>query len=151
GLTLFQPVEGRCVVREIGGMTGIDDTYNANPASMEAACRMLAGWPAEGRRVAGLGGMKGIGSAAAVHHRSIGRLAAELEIDLLVSYGEHAADTATGARFAGMKGSQFTACFEFDSVLRKLAQTLRPGDVVLVKGSRSTRMERVVTWIAERF
>ncbi len=153
GLSRFVPVPGRCVVKQRRPWTLIDDTYNANPMSAEAACRLLADWNDRGlndhgRRILVLADMLELGADAAHWHASIGACAAKLDLDGLVAVGNHASDLLAGARQAGMQSEQLAQCDELDVVAAVLGCWLEPGDVVLVKGSRSMRMERVVEQLA---
>jgi UDP-N-acetylmuramoyl-tripeptide--D-alanyl-D-alanine ligase len=115
----------------------VNDCYNANPMSMRAALEHLAASPAE-RRIAVLGAMAELGPGAAGYHREVGRRAAELGIDLLVTVGEEALPYAE--RFDGETRVVGTP-EEAGALLEELA---RPGDRVLVKGSRSVGLERVL-------
>lgn len=144
GLRTFTPVEGRCVPRRIGDWTVIDDTYNASPLSMEAACRLLAEWPGAGRRVLVAGDMLELGVDAPRHHRELGRLVAESSIDFLIAHGEFAQDVAEAARRCGAAPHQLADCPTEEVIQLTLDCWLQPGDVVLVKGSRGMRMERIV-------
>lgn len=152
GLERFEPIEGRSRLRTIGPWTVIDDTYNASPLSVAAACRMLPDLelPGIGRRVLVLGDMRELGPAAEEEHRRIGALAASLKIDLIVACGEHADDIATGAEAAGMDPHSIAAAPDIEAIKAVLDCWLEPGDVVLVKGSRATRMERILDWLMER-
>jgi UDP-N-acetylmuramoyl-tripeptide--D-alanyl-D-alanine ligase len=118
------------------GVTVIDDSYNANPASTAAALRALAAM-ADGRRaVAVLGYLAELGEYERAGHEEVGRLAAELGVDLLIPVGAPAApihDGATGVASWGGKSVRVSDQAEAVALLRG---ELRPGDVVLVKGSR---------------
>jgi UDP-N-acetylmuramoyl-tripeptide--D-alanyl-D-alanine ligase len=119
---------GRMAVhRTASGAVVIDDTYNASPASMSAALRALAALPAD-RRVAVVGTMAELGATAVEDHLAIGALAISIGIDLI------AVDEATYG---------VTLVDGIDGALRALGP-LAPGDAVLVKASRSARLERVV-------
>jgi len=152
GLERFEPIDGRSRLRTIGSWTVIDDTYNASPLSVAAACRMLPDLelPGIGRRVLVLGDMRELGSAANEEHRRIGELAASLKIDLVVACGNHADEVARGAEAAGMDSHSIAAAPDLETVKAVLDCWLEPGDVILVKGSRATRMERVLEWLTER-
>jgi UDP-N-acetylmuramyl pentapeptide synthase len=119
-----------------GGGTLIEDCYNANPLAMEAALVDLAGRP--GRRVAVLADMMELGPDEARFHREVGARAAALGIDLLVAVGERAAGYAEGA--GDLPAVRFATVEE---AVEGVAAHLRPGDVVLLKGSRSMALERV--------
>jgi UDP-N-acetylmuramoyl-tripeptide--D-alanyl-D-alanine ligase len=132
----FSSLRGQ-VVELGGGVTVVNDCYNANPMSMRAALEHLAASPAE-RRIAVLGAMAELGPGAAGYHREVGRRAAELGIDLLVTVGEEALPYAE--RFDGETRAVRTP-EEAGALLEELA---RPGDRVLVKASRSVGLERVL-------
>ncbi len=150
GLQNFVNEPGRCHPRACGTSTIIDDTYNANPASMRAACQCLADWPGNGRKVLVLGDMLELGEEAKACHRELGRLVAGLEIDLLLSFGERAEDVVQGAQQAGMPSWRLAACRDLEAVRVVLDCWLEPGGIVLVKGSRGMHMERVVAWLQGR-
>jgi UDP-N-acetylmuramoyl-tripeptide--D-alanyl-D-alanine ligase len=144
GLARFVPAPGRCQVRQRRPWTVIDDTYNANPSSTEAACRLLSQWDCDGHRILVLADMLELGVESAAWHASIGQSAARLGIDRLIAFGRFGADCLAGARGEGMHSEQLALCDKVDVVGAILDCWLEPGDVVLVKGSRSMRMERVV-------
>ncbi|MFQ5733623.1 MAG: UDP-N-acetylmuramoyl-tripeptide--D-alanyl-D-alanine ligase [Planctomycetaceae bacterium] len=150
GLATFEPVAGRCRLENIGPWRVIDDSYNANPDSMRAACVALRDWPEFGRRILVAGDMKELGDAAAESHRAIGRFAAESAIEHVIAYGEFAGPLVAEAKAAGMHASQLAECDSLDAVLTVLDCWLEPGDVVLVKGSRALRMERVIEELKQR-
>jgi UDP-N-acetylmuramoyl-tripeptide--D-alanyl-D-alanine ligase len=120
-----------------GGVTVVNDCYNANPMSMRAALEHLAQTPSE-RRIAVLGTMAELGEEAPAYHREIGELAGGLGIDQLITVGDEALGYAEG--FDGETHSVATP-EEAGALLEELAQ---PGDRVLVKGSRSVGLERVL-------
>jgi UDP-N-acetylmuramoyl-tripeptide--D-alanyl-D-alanine ligase len=133
----FSSLRGEVVELE-GGVTVVNDCYNANPMSMRAALEHLAQEPAE-RRVAVLGTMAELGPDSQRFHHEIGELADRLGIDVLITVGEAALPIAEG--FDG--GERYAAGTpeEAGSLLQELAH---PGDRVLVKGSRSAGLERVL-------
>ncbi len=124
-----------------GGVTIVDDSYNASPASMIAALDILAGLP--GRRVAVLGEMLELGDAAAEGHRAVGRAAATT-CALVVTVGPAARGIAAGARAAGLPRSAIVQAPDRGSALAELRARLVPGDVVLVKASRGAELDRLV-------
>lgn len=142
GLGKLQLTKGRLEQKEARGIRVLDDTYNANPDSMVAALQTLAQMPSSGRRMAVLGRMGELGAESEQGHRRVGEAAGELGVDVLIAVGEEAAVTAQAARKRGVKTVLEVPGAEAAIVaLRELACR---GDVVLVKGSRSARMERVV-------
>jgi UDP-N-acetylmuramoyl-tripeptide--D-alanyl-D-alanine ligase len=136
----------RAEVHRIGGVTVIDDAYNASPLSVSAALDLLAGLP--GRRVAVLGEMLELGRAAASGHRDVGTAAAATS-DLLVVVGPGAHGIAAGAREAGLDASRILEVRDRDAALDLLRKRLQPGDVVLVKASRGIELERLVEGLRE--
>jgi UDP-N-acetylmuramoyl-tripeptide--D-alanyl-D-alanine ligase len=132
----FSSYRGELVELE-GGVTVVNDCYNANPMSMRAALDHLAGTPAE-RRIAILGTMAELGPDSRRFHREIGEHAATLDIDVLVTVGEEA--LAFGEGFDGETYAVATP-EEAGALLEELA---RSGDRVLVKGSRAVGLERVL-------
>jgi UDP-N-acetylmuramoyl-tripeptide--D-alanyl-D-alanine ligase len=114
----------------------INDAYNANPVSMEAALEHLTARAGPRRRVAVLGDMAELGPSAPAYHRRVGSVAAE-HADVVVAVGE----LARGYLGAGAEEERHAATVE--EAIATLEQLLRPGDVVLVKASRSVGLERV--------
>jgi UDP-N-acetylmuramoyl-tripeptide--D-alanyl-D-alanine ligase len=132
----FSSLRGQ-VVELDGGVTIVNDCYNANPMSMRAALDHLAGSAAE-RRLAILGGMAELGPDSRAFHREIGEHAARLGIDVLITVGEEALGFGDG--FDGELHAVATP-EEAGALLEELAA---PGDRVLVKGSRAVGLERVL-------
>jgi UDP-N-acetylmuramoyl-tripeptide--D-alanyl-D-alanine ligase len=141
----FQPPAWRCEVSVVGGVRLINDAYNACPAAMTAALQLLYEMPGRGRRVFVCGDMKELGQAAGELHLELGRQAVCLGgVDRLIACGEFASLVVRGARQAGMGASRARALKQPQDAVPYLARRLRPGDVVLVKGSRSMSMELLV-------
>ncbi|MFJ8578683.1 UDP-N-acetylmuramoyl-tripeptide--D-alanyl-D-alanine ligase [Micromonospora sp. NPDC093277] len=118
------------------GVTVIDDSYNANPASMTVALRSLASMGGSGRTVAVLGYMAELGDFEREGHQQVGRLAAELGVDRLLVVGEPAAPIHEGATAVSDWGGESVLLTDQAAAVEVLRSELRPGDVVLVKGSR---------------
>ncbi|MFI6230654.1 UDP-N-acetylmuramoyl-tripeptide--D-alanyl-D-alanine ligase [Micromonospora echinospora] len=118
------------------GVTVIDDSYNANPASMAVALRALAGMRRDGRTIAVLGYMAELGPFEVDGHREVGRLAAELGVDRLLVVDAAAAPIQAGATAVGNWGGESVLLTDQAAAVEVLRSELRPGDVVLVKGSR---------------
>jgi len=149
GLANYQGIKGRLERRELsGGIALVDDTYNANPQSMEAALRLLAELKGNHRGVAILGDMGELGETAEVAHREAGRLAASLGIDLLIALGARAQTIVTGAIESGMDPARAAIASDHADASARACEFLEESDTVLVKGSRSMRMELVVEAIA---
>jgi UDP-N-acetylmuramoyl-tripeptide--D-alanyl-D-alanine ligase len=132
------------VVRLAGGVTVIDDSYNANPTATKRAIDVLAGSAAT-RRIAVLGEMLELGDRAAALHEEVGRFVAERRVDLLVVVGGAAAEAmAKGAVAAGMPAAQVRYVAASDAAADALVPMLGSGDLVLVKGSRGIKTDKVV-------
>jgi UDP-N-acetylmuramoyl-tripeptide--D-alanyl-D-alanine ligase len=145
GLEAFAPVKGRLNLSvRPGGPWVLDDTYNANPASLAAglsALKDIAG----GRRMAlVLGDMWELGKHAAKLHREGGALAAEMGCALVLALGQHAPQVVKGARAAGLAAEAALDFAERAELIAAARSLLRENDVALVKGSRAMGMERVV-------
>ncbi len=124
--------------------TIINDTYNSNPLSTRAALESVhAVFPGR-RSIAVLADMKELGQASAALHRDAGILVAEYGFSLLCAVGEEAKGIVQGAREAGMNGNSVKHFESRAKCAEYLERRLREGDVVLVKGSRSMKMEEVV-------
>jgi UDP-N-acetylmuramoyl-tripeptide--D-alanyl-D-alanine ligase len=142
GLKKIQLTRGRLEQKVIRGIQVIDDTYNANPDSMAAALRTLATMPAAGRRIAVLGRMGELGVESERGHRQVGEVAAREHIDCVIGVGAEAEWIADAAWNGGVEKVVKTGdTGEATKALRELA---KPGDVVLVKGSRAAKMEQIV-------
>lgn len=133
--------KGRLETKHIAGITFLDDSYNANPDSMKAGLRTLAGLGSTGRRIAVLGRMGELGPHAESAHREIGDYAAGLKLDALFTVGDEAGLISASASTA-IPTEHFATHNECATALKTY---LRAGDVVLLKGSRSAGMEKVLT------
>ena len=136
--------------RELGELILFDDTYNSNPESARAAVRVLSGLRARGRRVLVLGDMLELGESAPEEHHAIGREAAAAGIEVLLLVGELTRAAAAGALEAGLSADRVLHLGGPEEALERIADLVGSGDVVLVKGSRRTGLERLVERIAER-
>ncbi|MPZ25822.1 MAG: UDP-N-acetylmuramoyl-tripeptide--D-alanyl-D-alanine ligase [Micromonosporaceae bacterium] len=130
------------------GVTVIDDSYNANPASAEAALRALAALGRGRRTVAVLGYLAELGDHERAGHEQVGGLAARLGVDRLVVVGEVAAPIHHGARGQEQWGGESVLVADQDAAVALLRAELRTGDVVLVKGSRYRTWE-VADWLRD--
>jgi UDP-N-acetylmuramoyl-tripeptide--D-alanyl-D-alanine ligase len=148
GLVSAPLTKARLQIKTIHGVQFIDDSYNANPDSTKAALRTLAELETAGQRVAVLGQMLELGAESERGHQEVGEVAASLGIDRLIALGKNSAGIASGAEAAGLTNSRVVAGPEEAADL--LCQATRPGDLVLIKGSRSARAERVLEEFAKR-
>ncbi len=148
GLASTPLTKARLQIKEIGGIDFIDDSYNANPDSMKAALRTLVELEADGRRIAVLGEMGELGAESERGHSEVGETAAALRIDELIAVGAAGAAIARAAQKAGLENS--IALDSVTDAAQRLGKNAAPGDLVLVKGSRAARMERVLEEFAKR-
>jgi UDP-N-acetylmuramoyl-tripeptide--D-alanyl-D-alanine ligase len=144
GLEAFVPMAMRSEIRQVRGMTVFADCYNANPASMEAALEALISLKAGGRTVAVLGDMFELGTTAIDLHRSIGAVAARLGVDLVITVGPLAKHLGEGAIAAGMPKGRVHEAGSQAEATALLKKHSRPGDAVLIKGSRGMKMEKIL-------
>ena len=144
GLTTTKLPPMRMAVVELpNGVTVVDDGYNANPSSLDAALATVsAGAP--GRTMVAVGDMRELGLAAAEIHARAGRRIAEMEPVFAVAVGEHAQDIRDGAVEGGMGEGSVVAAASHEEAAVRIAERWTQGDTVLVKGSRGATMERVV-------
>ena len=143
GLEYFRPVKGRINIVDVRGVHIIDDTYNANPDSMKAAIRTLGSLKGNSRSILVAGDMLELGEHAESMHRNIGSLSVRSKIARLYVTGEFAEIVADGACKEN-KNSMDIFIGSKKEILEDLKKWLLPGDWVLVKGSRSMGMEKIV-------
>ena len=143
------PASHRGEVRRLaGGVTLLDDSYNSNPAAVTAAVAAL-GLSGARRRVAVLGDMLELGPSGPELHRQAGRWLVG-QVELLAAVGPLAREILAGAREAGLPPEALLAFPDAAAAAAELPALVRPGDAVLVKGSRGVRLETVVAALAER-
>jgi UDP-N-acetylmuramoyl-tripeptide--D-alanyl-D-alanine ligase len=148
-MATFSPPPMRLAVSRVGGLTLIDDSYNANPTSTRAAIEVLQS-AGRGRRVFVGGEMLELGDDAAAFHEQAGRAIAEAGVDLLVAIGEHAPDVIAGAHSIARR---LTSVFYADTetACGDLPNWLGDADTVLIKGSRGLGLERVAGCVRKAF
>jgi UDP-N-acetylmuramoyl-tripeptide--D-alanyl-D-alanine ligase len=144
GLTTFKTALGRTEMHERSdGTILIGDHYNSNPASLEAALRLLASLKPSGRLHAVLGDMLELGDEEERYHREMASVIRELRIDRVWLYGKRMAWLSDELEKTGFSGVLHLESHE--ALLEMLRPELRAGDRVLVKGSRGMRMEKVLS------
>jgi UDP-N-acetylmuramoyl-tripeptide--D-alanyl-D-alanine ligase len=141
GLAECQPAKMRLQFWEVNGVRVLDDAYNANADSTVAALETLCDLPLQGRRVAVLGDMNELGAHSESAHAEVGRRAAELGIGQLFVIGKMAPVTAKAARAAGL--NRVIEFVDVETAMKAVKQFLKTGDVVLLKASRASRLERI--------
>lgn len=156
GLAGYKSGDKRLQIIQLpGGINVLNDSYNANPSSMVAALRTVAGFGDDCRRFAVLGDMFELGDASVACHREVGRVAAETGIDCLAVIGEYSEEVALAACKAGLDKDMAIRFDAIDDVVDWLMQLIagkkiRQGDWLLIKGSRGMRMEKVLDSLTER-
>jgi UDP-N-acetylmuramoyl-tripeptide--D-alanyl-D-alanine ligase len=141
GLEECKPAKMRMQPWDLNGVCVLDDAYNANADSMLAALATLREVTCRGRRVAVLGDMGELGWHSAAAHAEVGRAAAESGVDQFFAVGKMAGVMAGAAREAGLKSvDEFADPLAAADAVKNF---LKPGDVVLLKASRSSRLERL--------
>jgi UDP-N-acetylmuramoyl-tripeptide--D-alanyl-D-alanine ligase len=148
GLEHARPAKGRCVWREAGGVRILDDSYNANLPAMRAALDTADAHRGGSRLVVVLGDMLELGPLAEAAHVTLGREVVARGAAEFIGFGRHMKGAIEAAREAGLAEVQHATTFE-DTVAHVLKRVAR-GDLVLIKGSRGMRMERVVDALAAR-
>jgi UDP-N-acetylmuramoyl-tripeptide--D-alanyl-D-alanine ligase len=144
GLRRAKLTKGRLERKMVRGISILDDSYNANPDSMVAALETLGQVP--GRRIAVLGQMNELGIESERGHRRVGEAAAREKIDYVITIGAIASGIASAAREHGVRHTlNLDTTAEAAAILRSM---VRNGDTVLIKGSRSVKMETIVEELA---
>jgi UDP-N-acetylmuramoyl-tripeptide--D-alanyl-D-alanine ligase len=141
----FRASSKRMEVLEFGGVTVLNDTYNANADSAIAALETLAATATDGKRIAVLADMLELGCQSAAEHARVGTRASELRIDYVLTFGNWAAEISRAAR-----GCESVHYDQKNILAEYLAELLTPGDVVLIKGSRGMAMEDLTTFLQQR-
>lgn len=144
-LKKFQSPPGR--MRLIPGIKKtliLDDTYNSSPQAVLAACDVIAAMSVSGRKIIALADMAELGSSTVSSHEHIGKVVAGIGPDLFVAVGSAMGHAEAAARKAGLSKERVLHVDDAATAGRLLQHRLEEGDVVLVKGSQSQRMERVV-------
>jgi UDP-N-acetylmuramoyl-tripeptide--D-alanyl-D-alanine ligase len=144
GLNDFVPVAMRSEIKQTQGRTILADYYNANPASMEAALSALISLRSANKAVAVLGDMLELGNISMEAHRTVGATAARLGVDVLITIGMLAKHAAEGAIAAGMSREQVHEAQNHEEAASLIKNFSIPGDVVLIKGSRGMKMEKIL-------
>jgi UDP-N-acetylmuramoyl-tripeptide--D-alanyl-D-alanine ligase len=140
------------LLRLAGGVTLIDDSYNSSPAALKNALGIVAGATGSARKVAVLGEMLELGAHAGALHRDCGRAAAEAGLDLLIAVGgAPARELADAAVASGMPQRAVVHAGTSEEAAAIARQRVRPGDLVLVKGSRGIRTDQVVERLKAEF
>jgi UDP-N-acetylmuramoyl-tripeptide--D-alanyl-D-alanine ligase len=140
------------LLRLPGGLTLIDDSYNSSPVALRQALAVVAAASGSARKLAVLGEMLELGHHASSLHRECGRAAAEAGLDcLIVAGGASAGHLADAARHGGMPFEAVVFVPDRDRASEEILRRVRPGDLVLVKGSRGIGLDAVVDRLKAEF
>lgn len=150
GLAKARPFAMRMQTIPWRGLTIINDAYNANPASMQAALATLAEIGARGQRIAVLGDMFELGKKSQREHELLGKEIANSGIEQAYLLGKQAARVRRGALSAGMQPERVVVGMSHDDIAEQLRARLKAGDVILLKGSRGMAMEKVLEALKSR-
>ncbi len=143
GLEAFTPYKGRFRIERLEGITLIDDSYNANPASTKAALETLAQIAPAGHRIAVLGDMLELGEHESDAHRGVGAVAGR-NVDRLYLMGERMTKyAADAAKLADIPAESVICSTSHSEIAEQLYRSMTEGDVILIKGSRGMAMENV--------
>ena len=144
GLSNTKLLPNRYEITKHQGATIINDAYNANPSSMQEALKTLASYRCKGRRFFVIGDMLELGDPAVFAHIKLGAEVAKHSIDYLVAIGDLSAHAAKSSVASGMDKKNVAVASEHKCAIAFLKKHVRPGDCLLVKGSRGSKMEEIV-------
>ena len=151
GLETFQPYAGRGRILHLGrNLHLLDDTYNANPDSLEVTLLAFGEMKEKSRGLVVLGDMLELGSGTVGFHVKAGKRVAELGLGPLFFLGDQREHLAEGARMAGMDEGRIHSFATPEEVCESLEDAVEEGDWILIKGSRRMRMERIVEGLINR-
>lgn len=146
----FTASKNRMQVKKLAGLTVMDDCYNANPSSMRSALATLGSYQAPGRRIALIGDMLELGNEGPKLHQEIGHYLVEMGVDELFTFGNLSRHINSAARSKGLPRNRAHHFSDFDLMSAELLRYLMPGDVLLVKGSRGMKLERIYEFLKEK-
>jgi UDP-N-acetylmuramoyl-tripeptide--D-alanyl-D-alanine ligase len=147
----FSPPAMRLMPIQVGEVLVINDAYNANPTAMRAAMETFVAMKVKGRKVFVFGDMRELGEGSEKYHREMGKLLAEKHFDLLMMVGPMAAIAGDAAAADGFPADKIARAVSSLEAAELLPPSLRPGDTVLLKGSRAMALEKVIEGIKRRF
>ena len=142
GLEGVKPIFARSQVIR-GKVTVIEDCYNANPDSMATVLRFFDSLPWSGRKIAVLGNMLELGEESRNAHGGIARLALQISVERCFFFGEAWAEVRSAFRRCESDGRCFWTR-KYDTLLKAVIAAVKPGDLVMLKGSRGAQLERLV-------
>lgn len=140
GIENYRPEKMRLNIIKMDGIKFINDSYNASPDSMKAALQVLRSVAGDNRTIAIIGNMLELGEMAGTAHHDVGKMCNELDINFTAIIGENSDDIAKGIG----DSSRYRIFRTHDEIVQFFKGTLKKGDVVLIKGSRGMKMEKIL-------
>ena len=152
GLNNFEGIQGRFRLIPLhGGGTLIDDTYNSNPFSLRAALNSLKDMAVNGGRlIVGLGEMMELGNETAAAHFEAGCMVADLGATYFMAMGDHSKEMIEGALKGGLNPERIMDVRDREEMVRKIMGVMEQGDLILLKGSRRTSLEKVIEILKQK-
>ena len=145
GLSIYKGVKGRFSLIPLSGdIMLVDDTYNANPASLRAAMNAVQELAQNRRLIVGLGEMMELGKETVSAHLEAGYMAATMGASHLFTMGEHAQEMISGALDAGFPSDKAMMVYSHDEMAKRMMDIMQHGDLILLKGSRKMRLETTI-------
>jgi UDP-N-acetylmuramoyl-tripeptide--D-alanyl-D-alanine ligase len=145
GLSSFAGMPGRFMITPLpGGITLVDDTYNANPFSLRAAMESIKALAGDGRVVVGLGEMYELGADTVKGHREAGAMVAELKAHFFAALGDHADTMIQGAVERGFPEERAVVARDHREMEETIREAAKHGDFIFLKGSRRAGLDKVV-------
>lgn len=138
------PPPMRNEIIELSGITIVNDAYNANPHSAQAAIEVLAQMPCRGQRIIVFGEMRELGAQSAELHRRVADQLRESQVQRVILVGEATRPMQAALTDGELFGPSVELCADVGVCLDRLATSLQPGDVVLLKASRAVQLDRLV-------
>ncbi len=144
-LIYYKPIKGRInLIKGIKNTYIIDDTYNSSPKSSIAALEVLNNFPVNGRKIAVFGDMLELGKLTEKGHLQVGKKVVEFDIDYLFTLGDKSKDISKGAKEFGMLENNIFSFLSIKDIVLSLKDKLKKDDIILIKGSRGIKMEKIV-------
>ncbi|OGW94427.1 MAG: hypothetical protein A3K16_03690 [Omnitrophica bacterium RIFCSPLOWO2_01_FULL_45_24] len=149
GLAECVPAYMRLNIKNIDGVVVIDDAYNSNPLSMRAALETIKSYPAKSRWIVSAD-MLELGEKENYFHRGVGEAVVRGGFDGLVTFGKLSQQTSSAALKSGMAKNRIWHCSNHEEIAAVLRKVAKAGDVVLIKGSRTMKMEKVLEILKDK-
>lgn len=150
-LEKFVGKDSRMQIHNLGSITVIDDSYNANPTSMGYALKALYDMGGKGRKIAVLGDMKELGKEEVNLHHQVGQVVAELDPDKLITVGKLGMQIAAQANADGYDPTRAETYMDTENAIEWLLSNVRAGDHILIKASRAMKFEKILAALVENF